>query len=177
MGILTEVTDVDYPSETVPGIVYLDGTYYVMTPAGRICGSDINDPTSWDALNFIQCQAEPDSGMAIARLANYVVGFSQYSTEFFYNAGNPTGSPLLPMTSAQVNLGCANGMSVVNGENTLFFIGQTRNFGRGVYTFSGTSPQKISTPFIDRILMADDMKMSWLNYLSLIIAVISLLKN
>lgn len=161
MATLTEVTDADYPSETVPGIVYLDGYYFVMTPAGRIYNSAINDPTSWNALEFIQCQAETDSGIAIARIANYVVGFSQYTIEFFYDAGNPVGSPLLPMNSAQTNIGCACGQSVVNTDGTVLFIGQSKNFGRGVYMFAGTNPQKVSTPFIDRILDATDMTDVW----------------
>jgi len=161
MATLTEVTDADYPAITVPGIVYLDGYYFVMTPAGRIYNSAINDPTSWNALEFIQCQAETDSGVAIARISNYVVGFSQYTIEFFYDAGNPTGSPLLPMTSAQANIGCACGQSVVNTDGTILFIGQSKHFGRGVYLLNGTNPQKVSTPFIDRILDAADMIDVW----------------
>jgi hypothetical protein len=153
----TEIVDADYPTTTVPGIVYLDGTYYVMTPEGSIYGSDINDPTSWSALNVIQCQGEPDGGVALARQLNLIVAFNAYSTEFFYNAGNPTGSPLLPYESAFIEVGCASGTSVAQTDNSLYFIGVTKQKGRGIYRFVGTSPEYLSNPFIDRLLNADNL--------------------
>ena len=152
-----QITDPDYPSETVRGIVYLDGTYYVMTPGGAIHGSDINDPSSWSALNVIQCQIEPDTGVALSRISNLIVAFGAYSTEFFYDAGNPTGSPLLPYANAALEMGCATGDSVATSENVIFFMGVTRQMGRGIYVLSGVTPTKVSTPFIDRILDADDL--------------------
>jgi len=154
-GLIT--SDSDYPTTTVPGIVYLDGTYYVMTPNGSVQGSDINDPTSWSALNVIQCQGEPDGGVALARQLNLIVAFNTYSTEFFYNAGNPTGSPLLPYESAFIEVGCAVGTSVAQTDNSLYFIGVTKQKGRGIYRFVGTSPEYLSNPFIDRLLNADDL--------------------
>lgn len=144
-------------NSTVKGIVYLDGTYYVMTPDGDIKGSEINDPTTWSALNSIQCQAEPDGGVALFRMLNLIVAFNTTSTEFFYNAGNPTGSPLLPYTSSFIEVGCAAANSVAPTDNTLYFVGVTKQKGRGVYRFAGTSPEYVSTPYIDRILNQDDM--------------------
>jgi len=155
---LTEITDADYPATTVPGFVLLDGTYYIMTPAGQIYGSALNDPTSWTALNVISCVAEPDGGIALARLQNYIAAFGAYTTEFFYDAGNaPPGSPLLPVQNAMVEIGCAAGGSVAGIENTLLFIGVGKQMDRSVYIFNGTVPQKISTPAVDTILFADDM--------------------
>jgi hypothetical protein len=152
-----QITDADYPTTTVRGIVYLDGTYYVMTPAGAIYGSDINNPFSWSALNVIQSLAEPDGGVALFRLLNLIVAFGDYSTEFFYDAGNPTGSPLLPYQSAQLEIGCASADSIAQAENTLYFMGRARQKGRSIYKMSGTQPQVISTPYIDRILDSDDL--------------------
>jgi len=152
-----EITDADYPNETVRGVVYLDGTYYVMTPQGTIHGSEINDPFTWSALNVISVQSEPDLGVALARQLNLIVAFGEYSTEFFYDAANPTGSPLLPYTSAFLEMGCASGDSLAQAENTIYFIGKAKQKGRSVYQLVGTQPQPISTPYIDRILMADDL--------------------
>jgi hypothetical protein len=119
----TQITDPDYPAETVKGIVYLDGTYYVMTPAGSIYGSNINDPLTWSALNVIQCQAEPDGGVALVRQLNLITAFNSYST-----------------------------------ENTIYFIGVSKQKGRGVYRLNGTNPEYVSTPFIDRLLNADSLE-------------------
>ena len=155
---LTKISDADYPATTVPGHVLLDGTYYVMTPAGQIYGSALNDPTSWTALNAISCVAEPDGGIALARLQNYIAAFGAYTTEFFYDAGNaPPGSPLLPVQNAMVEIGCAAGGSVAGIENTLFFIGVGKQRDRSVYVFNGTVPQKVSTSAIDTILFSDNL--------------------
>jgi hypothetical protein len=160
-NIVTQVTDADYPATTVPGNAYLDGTYYVMTPSGAIYGSALEDPSSWSALNVIQAGSMPDSGVALWRMVNYIVAFGTYTTEFFYDAGNATGSPLLPISNAIALVGCASAGSVAESENTLFFMGITKQKGRAIYRFNGTTPEKVSTPFVDRILLADDLATVW----------------
>jgi hypothetical protein len=156
---VTKITDADYPATTVRGIAYLDGTYYVMDPDGQIFGSDpLNTPTSWTSLNKIRAQMEPDGGVALARLLNYIVAFGTYTTEFFFDAGNPSpGSPLAPYTSGMLNIGCAVASSVVQSNNQLFFVGVTKQRGRSVYSLTGTNPQVLSTPSVERILNADDL--------------------
>jgi len=158
---LTEVTDVDYPETTVPGAAYLDGTYYVMTPNGQIYGSELEDPLTWSGLNVIKAGSMPDSGVAIRRMINYVVAFGTYTTEFFYDAGNPVGSPLLPVTNAIALVGCCQADSIADTENTLYFMGVTRQQGRSIYRFNGTVPEKISTPFVDRVISADGLSEVW----------------
>jgi len=147
----------NYPETTVRGIVYLDGTYYVMTPFGSIQGSAINDPLSWSALNVIQSQGEPDNGIALARQLNLIVSFGAYSTEYFYDAANPTGSPLLPYESAFIEIGCAVAESVAQTDNSIYFMGVAKQKGRGLYRFIGTTPEYLSNPFIDRLFNADDL--------------------
>ncbi len=154
---LTKVSDVDYPATTVPGVAYLDGTYYIMTPEGKIQGSDLENPLSCSALNLISCVAEPDGGVAIVRHLNYVVGFGVYTTEFFFDAGNPVGSPLSRIDNAFVRVGCAVAGSIAQTENTTFFMGVTQQKGRSIYMLEGTTPKPVSTPFIDRVLNADDL--------------------
>ncbi len=155
--IIGGITIANYPATTVRGIVYLDGTYYVMTPQGSIYGSNINDPLTWSALNVIQSQGEPDNGIALARQLNLIVSFGAYSTEFFYDAANPTGSPLLPYSSAMLEVGCAVAESVTQSDNSIFFMGVTKQKGRGLYKLTGTTPEYLSNPFIDRLFNADDL--------------------
>jgi len=153
-----QITDSDYPTATVRGIVYLDGTYYVMTPDAKIYGSEIEDPFTWTALNMIQALAEPDLGVALFRQLNLIVAFGEYSTEFFYDAANPPpGSPLLPYSSAFLEVGCASAGSIAQAENTLFFMGKGKQKGRSIYMLDGTQPKVVSIPFVDRLLDYDDL--------------------
>lgn len=155
---LTHVTDANYPATTVPGVAYLDGYVFVEDPQGRVWNSNLNTPAVWNALNFISGSLGSDPGVGISRLYNYVASFCQFSTTFFYDAGNtPPGSPLLPNTSAVINVGCASGRSIVATENTVFWVGQTRQKGRSVYIMNGLNPQAVSDQYIDRVLNSDPL--------------------
>lgn len=160
---LTQVTDADYPTSTVRGLVYLNGTFYVMDQDGVIYGSAIDNFTSWSALNFINAQSEPDGGVHIFKYNQYVVAFGQYTIEFFYDAGNASGSPLSPVQNAQMLIGCASADSVTQLSSSVFFIGRAKASGQSlnpkvfVAKLNGTSYEPISTPDIDRILNADGL--------------------
>ena len=137
---------------TVPGVVYMDGYIFVMTPNAEIINSDLEAPGTWDPLNFITCEVEPSGGRGIAKYQNYVVGFTDRTVEFFYDAGNATGSPLARMAQSTAFVGCASGYSIAYVAGTVFWLGKNKNKGRGVYLLNGLSPELISTPAIDRIL-------------------------
>lgn len=139
-------------NQVCPGAVYLDGSVYVMTTDGKIWGSAIEDPTTWDPLNFVTAQNDPDGGVAIARQLNYIVAFGTYTIQFFYDAGNSPGSPLLPADSYTLKVGCANGNSVASVESTCFWIAQGKESGKSVMMFNGLTSQTISTPAIEKIL-------------------------
>ena len=81
---------------TVPGIVYLDGYFFVMDVNGVVYNSAEDDCTSWSALNYTKARQLQGSGAAIGRSGPYLVALKQFSTEFFYDAGNATGSPISP---------------------------------------------------------------------------------
>jgi hypothetical protein len=137
---------------TVPGVAYLDGFIFVMNPNAEIINSALEDPSAWNALDFLGCDVEPSAGKGIAKYQNYIVGFTDRVTEFFYNAGNPTGSPLSRMSQNAALVGCATGYSIAYCAGTVFWIGKNRNRGRGVYMLNGLAPEVVSTPAIDRIL-------------------------
>lgn len=139
------------------GSVYLDDITYVMDITGRIYNSGIEDPTTWGALDYITKTSEPDGGVAITKHMNWLVAFGKWSMEFFYNAGNSTGSPLNRNDTAKQEIGCANGWSVCSFMDTVVWIGQTREAGRGVYMLNGQVPQKISSEAIERFLNADTL--------------------
>ena len=155
---VTQITDADYPSNTTRGCVFLDGRFFVMNVAGEIYQSALENAASWSALEFIGTQIEPDQGVYLAKHNNYLAAFKQYSTEFFYDAANATGSILAPVQNAAFKVGCASDASVKEMAGTVVWMGQTRDgFGRGIFRLNGVAPEKISTPQIDKILNADSL--------------------
>jgi hypothetical protein len=155
---VTQITDADYPSNTTRGCVFLDGRFFVMNVAGEIYQSALENAASWSALEFIGTQIEPDQGVYLAKHNNYLAAFKQYSTEFFYDAANATGSILSPVQNAAFKVGCASDASVKEMAGTVVWMGQTKDgFGRGIFRLNGMAPEKISTPQIDKILNADSL--------------------
>lgn len=153
-GVLTKITDADYPDPTVPGVEYLDGYFFVMDADGVIYNSDLEDPASWNALNFITAESESDSGVAIAKHQNYIVAFKDYTTELFYDAANTNGSPLSPYGSTAIQIGCAHGRSVAKIDGGLMFISRSKSEGRSVHYFAPESlgPVEVANEDVQRIL-------------------------
>lgn len=161
----TGITDVDYPTLTTRGIAYLDGTYYVMEPDGTIWNSlaAADDPSSWPTDGFISAEFEPDTGVYLGKALNYVVAFGQWTVELFWDAANPTGSPLSPVQNGVLLIGCAAAGSVAQTESTLMWVAQrkaqasTQHQGKFVAVLVGQSYEEVSTPDISRVLESADM--------------------
>ena len=141
----------------VAGVAFLDAYVFVGTPTGRVYSCNVGDPTIWNPLDYITAEAESDQSVAICKHLNYVMNFGQWSLEFFYDNANPIDSPLAAATSYKVEVGCANGDSVVPFEQTVAWIGTSLSNGKGIFLLDGTAPTRISTAYIDRILGNSDM--------------------
>ena len=141
----------------VAGVAFLDAYVFVGTPAGRVYSCNVGDPTIWNPLDYITAESESDQSLAICKHLNYVMNFGQWSLEFFYDNANPIDSPLAAATSYKVEVGCANGDSVVPFEQTVAWIGTSLSNGKGIFLLDGTAPTRISTAYIDRILGNSDM--------------------
>jgi len=159
-GTFTKVTDVNYPTTTAPGIVELDGVYYVMDAttgtSGNIRGSNIDDPTTWPPLNFIQADFTLGVAAGLYRHLNYLVAYYNNGIQFYYdaNAANgqtSQGTQLGPVTNASWTSGLAAGDSVLEMTDLSFFLAQDRKLGRVFIMINGLTMQVVSTPFVEKI--------------------------
>ena len=151
-GSITVVTEAGYPTTTVPGIVVLGGSAYVMDPSGLIYNCALDNPYYWPALNVLGADYEDDAGVCLVKYLNYVVAFGTYTTQVFYDAGLAGGSPLRPYLNANMKVGCTAAATVCQVGTTVVWVGQTQQGSRQVMMFNGLTPQPISTPAIDKIL-------------------------
>ena len=151
-GSITVVTEAGYPATTVPGIVVLGGSAYVMDPSGLIYSCALDNPYYWPALNVLGADYEDDAGVCLVKYLNYVVAFGAYTTQVFYDAGLATGSPLKPYLNANMKIGCANAYTVCQVGTTVAWVGQTPQGSRSVFVFEGLTPKPISTPAIDKMI-------------------------
>ncbi|HXS53298.1 MAG TPA: SPRY domain-containing protein [Usitatibacter sp.] len=141
----------------VPGAAYIDGYFLVMDTTGVLWNSNADDPTTWGALNFLTVRNENGAGRGIAKSLNYVAAFKEFSTEFYYDAKNATGSPFSPVDNGFVRVGCASGDSLGRVGNSHCWISQTREGNRSVHKLDGLQVGEIATPAICRIVNADPL--------------------
>lgn len=142
----------------VSGAVFLNDYVFIgVASNNRIYNSNVGDPSTWNALNYISFVQAADTLVAIAKHLNYLVAFGKFSTQFFYDAANATGTPLAVSQSYTIETGCATGDSVVSSDNTVLWIGTSKAHGRSVYLLDGVSPIRVSTNSIDKCLEADSL--------------------
>lgn len=155
---VTAITDVDFPATTCRGVAYLDKRFFVCTPEGLVYQSAEEDGSSWAALEFVGAKVEPDRAVYFCKYRDYLMVIKEWSTEFFYDAANATGSILAPVRNMFFRIGCAHDGSVKETAGTVYWMGVTKDgFGRSIYRMADNTAQPISTPQVDKILDADTL--------------------
>lgn len=147
--------NVEYPEITVKGFSYLNGYTYVMQPGAVIWQSALNSVDhvgDWSAIAYIGAHIEPDNGVFLSKQLVYVVALKQWTIEYFFDAGNTTGSSLGAVQGMKVSYGCAHQDSVVKINDVLFFLSQDQNASLQVSRLEQGAHTIVSTPAIDRLL-------------------------
>lgn len=151
---VTPVTDATFTGLTrVPGLAYLDGTFYVMDTSSAIYGSkNLNDFSVWDPLNRINAWQASDYPIGILTHRQYVLALKTTCTQVFYDAGNVTGSPLLPLQQMYIPFGCADWDSVQSINKDHIWVSRSEEGVYCVVRISNAQASVVSTPSVDRIL-------------------------
>jgi len=169
---LAKFIDADFPAAIVGKFVYLDGYLFIMDKTNRrIYQSGLNNISSWAASDYITVQSSGEQTAGIARVGSRIVALCSASIEFFYNAGNPSGSVLTSQKELFRRIGVSGGsvseatstvpVYAYSGD-TVFFLGTEGGQSRGVYAMAGTEIKKISTPEIDRQISRSGSGVYWI---------------
>lgn len=155
-GTVTQVTDADFPSPHTATPVYMDGYIFLVKPStNEIYNSNLEAPLSWNATDFISAEMYPDGVVTLGRQTNQLVVFGTKTIEFFYDAGNATGSPLARTDQYVQQQGIASKDSLDSAEGILAWVSQSDAGQRYIVAMEGFTPKKISTEPIDRLLNSD----------------------
>lgn len=154
---VAKILDSDFPSDIVGGFTDLDGFIFIMDEDGNIYNSDLNSITSWTAGNYIPTNTSPDVGVGCLRYKDLIVGCGSGTIEFFVNTGNGAFSPLTRVPNSTTRVGVASAESgqrpaAIVFKDTLYFISSQTSGNVSAYKLNGTTPEKISSQFIDSIL-------------------------
>ncbi len=155
---LVQETDADIPNGICTGIAQLDGYLFLCGINGELYNSNLDDPQTWNALDFIKAERTTgDFALRIERHKDNIVVWKDNGMEFFYNAANPTGSPLKRREDLFYNIGgfrsTARGdYSQTQIRGAIFFVGVDTNETPGVYVLDNFQLRKISDHYTDQIL-------------------------
>lgn len=124
--------------------VYLDG-FFIVNDArtDRYFLSDIEDPTSWNALEFDAAAVAPDNALAIATTESELWIIGDETCEAYYNSGNAL-FPFQINLSATQEVGILAPQTIAESDQGIFFLGTTPEGGAFVYRIRGYQGQVIS---------------------------------
>lgn len=171
IGTWTEISDGDFTGLFHRGkMEAMDGFHFILTSANNVVNSDLNSIANWTATGSIAKQIKQDFPRGLMRLGNQLLACGDETMEPFYNAGNPSGSPLSGIKQLHQRIGIyANGSAISTGtgsllsgstdyyatvENKIYFVGRSGSAysSISVYSYDGSRCEKIGTPGVDKIL-------------------------
>ena len=145
---LLQITDPDFiTSDTV---VFKDGFFVFSASDGSVFfNSSLNDPFSYDPLDFGTAEINPDRIVALHVNHNELFVAGLETMELFQNVGG-SGFPFQRIPGANIQKGVHAKFSLVEFDNTFCFVGGGLNELSAVWKVTGSSSvTKVSTDAID----------------------------
>lgn len=140
-----------FPNPHVPSPSFMDG-YMFLVKGTDIYNSYLDDPMKWSPSEFITAEMYPDPIIGLARQNNQLIALGQYSTEYFYDAGNTTGSPLSKNDAITFQIGLAAPNAVSEDERTVLWVAQSRLGGRSIWMIDGFQAKQLGANPVERLL-------------------------
>ena len=150
-GGLVQITDADFIANGNPQyVVFIDGYFACTTDTKKWIVSDLNDGTSWNALDFGTAEADPDIPVAPVVHNNQLFITGSETTEGFQNIGG-AGFPF-QRNNIFLDKGCYAPSSLISTNDRFFMVGGGKDESPAVWAYMGGTFQKVSTIVIDSIL-------------------------
>ncbi|MCI0562292.1 MAG: hypothetical protein MN733_27730 [Nitrososphaera sp.] len=152
-GLLTVVSDPDYPATTMATPVFLDGYVFISgigANGRRIYNSVVGDATSWTASGFTQTEETGGNIAALGRHHAYIVAFCEDHIEFFKNGAVPApNSPLIRDQEKTLRVGLINRATVAHDGDRIYFTGRDASGQSGAYVLENFKLTKVSSLSVD----------------------------
>jgi len=137
-------------------VTFLDG-YFVVNrsfTSGIFQISAPFDGLNWAALDFASAESSPDSLLRVAVVFGQLFLFGDISIEPWNNTGAATFPFQRVNSSSQISVGVAAPSTILELDNTAFWVGKDKNGTGVVYRADGYSPKRISTEAVELRLQA-----------------------
>lgn len=134
---------------SVGTLTYIDGYFVVNKNAsGRFYISGVNNGKSWAALDFKNAESSPDNLKRVIQAVGQLWAQGVDTTELFTNTG-ASSFPFQKISGGKMSVGVWAPASSIEVDNSLVWIGATREGNGIVYRAQGVTPVRISTTPIE----------------------------
>ena len=140
-GVLVQITSSGFPGGDT---VVFNGSYFLVNNPGtnQFARSASWDGLTWDALDFISAEANPDAVVAVRDFKNQLAVLGSQSVEFFWNSGSDTTYSRID--GSLIEYGCAAPQTAVKFANSMLFVGGGATGAGVVWQVDGYVPKRIS---------------------------------
>lgn len=146
------IVDADYVAANT--VTWLD-RYFIQdkVSSGRFYISAIDDPTSWDALDFANAEGSPDNLVRVIADHGELLLFGDLTIEPWGDSG-AQDFPFVRIGSAVIEWGLAARESLVKFDSSLMFLGRNRMGEAQVVVLNGYTPQPVGGQGVQDFLAA-----------------------
>lgn len=143
---------VDGDFSTTPQTVAFNGGYFLITERDtgqfKICG--LYDGAAWNSLDFATAESASDYLVRVEEDSGNIVLFGNATTEFWMNVGD-LDFPYKRIAGTDMQWGLAARWSVSKFNNSLMFLGRSRQGEVKVMFLNGYEPVSVSTSDLEKI--------------------------
>jgi hypothetical protein len=146
----TKITDGDFT--TSPRTVTFNGGYFIVTEddSDQFYISANSDGLVWDALDFATAESHPDKLVRVEEDNGDIVLFGNSTTEFWGNSGG-LDFPYTRLAGTEMQWGLAARWSVAKFDDSLMFLGKSRQGEVKVMYLNGYQPIPASHSDLEHI--------------------------
>jgi hypothetical protein len=148
-GTVAASVSPDLPTPHLPQPVFLDGyLFLIKSGTADLYNSNLDDPLLYTAGDYTSTEIEGDNALAISKINNYIVVFGSSTIEYFYDAGEASGSPLKRNDTPVKHNGYIGGLA--EAGNSLYYIGYNDQQHPEVYLLQDFLINPIGTEYVKR---------------------------
>lgn len=142
------IADADFPDAGAGGapthVVYIDGFFVVIDAlTDNFYISAVEDPTSWNALDFDAASVAPDRALALAATESLLWVIGEETAQAYYNSQN-ADFPYEIVLNATQDVGILAPQSIAESDDGVFYLATTPEGGRFVHQIQGQAGRTIT---------------------------------
>ena len=147
---LAKITDGDFSA--APQTVTFNNGYFIVSEnnTGVFWVSALYNGAAWDALDFATAESHPDYLLRVEEDNGDIVLFGEKTTEFWASSGQ-LDFPYARLAGTEMQWGLAARWSVTKFDNSLMFLGKSRQGEVKVMFLNGYEPITMSNSDLEKI--------------------------